>query len=323
MSTENKPLASFRYVGDTTSTKEGGIIVLATHRDTEAGQVHVGVALTKPGMRYDKHFMRSVALFRLRRQLADIAEDLELLKEADEHLRLDLLSIQPRVKKTCKVTRLSLDQYLAERAKHPNASQEAPANLGYYLTESTYFQVEDFLHNVEQYTFTVEADEDAGHMDIDQTIFEHMLFEATYTYPKWARNLLAEALEHIDEVRSDAEDEEEFTIAGHNDSFTDLQVVNNIVQDTWYLAKDATDPVSEALTPAFPSREELVKYIDGLSKFVIDVPEFESKNTSLTEPDIDDEDMEGCLESDGDEDDDLDSTFDADEDSEETEDTDK
>lgn len=303
MSTENKPLASFRYVGDTTSTREGGIIVLATHRDTEAGQVHVGVALTKPGMRYDKHFMRSVASFRLRRQLADIAEDLELLKESDEHLRLDLLNIQPRVKKTCKVTRLSLDQYLAERAKHPNASQEAPANLGYYLTESTYFQVEDFLHNVEQYTFTVDADEDAGHMDIDQTIFEHMLFESMY--PKWARNLLAEALEHIDEVRTEAESEEEFTVAGHNESFTDLHVVNNTVHELWYLAKDATDPVSEALTPAFTSREALIAYINGISRFVVDVAETESTNDSLTAPDIDDEDMEGCLESDGDEDDDL------------------
>lgn len=296
----NRIAASFRYVGDVTSTKEGGIIVIATHLDKAANTVHVGLAFTKPGMRYDKRFMRAVATYRLRAHMATVdgVIDTGLLAVAEYDFGNELIALRPRVKKTSEVTRLSLDEYKAARELAKDASETNHANIGYRKTVSTYFDVSDFQGaNSEVYAFSVEVSEDAGHMDIDQEIFENFILEGS-SYPKWSRELVGAALEAIEMVRES--EEAEITVAEHNETFGDLHVVNNL-QHGWYLARYAYDPVIEALTPVCETRDELMTWLTRLPEILEDMPETESTNEStelidaelMPEEDTDDENDDG------------------------------
>src|ERR1035437_10143944 len=174
--------ASFRYFGDVTQARSGdsGILAMATHLNKATGQIAVGISLTPPGVRYDKAFSRAVALFRLRTHLAETVEE---LSAAESELRIGLLSVRGRVKKTSTVTKLTEAEYKAERAKHVGAGPTNHANVGYRATVNEYFTTDDFTGSVEEFTFTVPVPDESSHLLIDKEILEYLVTDKMY--PKW------------------------------------------------------------------------------------------------------------------------------------------
>ena len=298
--------ASFRFFGDITqaSSKDSGILAMATHLDRSANVIHVGISLTPPGVRYDKIFSRSVALYRLRVHMAETSAEIE---SASDELKVMLASVRGRVKKTSETTKLTEEQYLAARALHPNASTTEPANVGYRVTKNTYFEVDDFTNSIEEFTFTVPVPEDATHLVVDKEILEFMLTEKVY--PKWLqKTVIVPELQNINEYMESLDDE--LTVDDINESFDDLKLVEN---DNYgfFVVLNAECSASDSISPIHSTREELAEWYRDLADWIMTEPALQSSTESTMVGDFgedsdndtdtdEDEDADGEDEEDGD-----------------------
>lgn len=301
--------ASFRYFGDITQARssDSGILAMATHLNKATNTIAVGISLTPPGVRYDKTFSRSVALYRLQTHLADTVAE---LSAAEAELRVNLASVRGRVQKTSTVTKFTESEYKAARALHPNANASNPANVGYRSTSNTYFEVDDFTGSMEDFTFTVMIPEDATHLLIDKEILEFMLTDRMY--PKWLqRTVIIPELQAIQTYLDSMDDE--LTVDDINESFDDLKLVENSVHG-FFVVPSPELAAADSITPVTRTREELAAWFMKMAEWVLLEPAIysESESTSISDYEID-EDPEN-----DDTDDDDDDSDDEDEDGEPT-----